>query len=424
VGVCLASPQVDVVGLGQDGSRAIRVRYEIGNDPVVVTVDFLTNGVSIGESNFRNVSGDVNRIVSGAGEHTILWSRPHREWTNHVINDQSFTAVVTAWATNAPPDYLAVDLMGADVPRYYVSTNALPYPISSKVWRTSKILLRRIHAKGETFLLGSTADERNTAETVATERAGSARTLNTSETMHRVTFSDDFYIGVFEFTLGQYKALYGSYSGLTSRAMNFPESEIYPLTQQSYNAVRGSFDNNVRWPQTGRGTVGGHMAKLREATGDIGFDLPTEWQWEVACKAGVQGILYSGEEYSDEALHRLAWVSSNSSTNINGTTQRELHPVGGLQPNAWGLYDMIGNATECMVNVWVAIQKDGPYVDPVGPEAAADSTHTRRGGRFVTVDLRSNRPASRDTTLTGAAPTATSSEDGFRVICPVGLYWN
>ena len=407
MGVCLASPQVDVVGLDQNGGRAIRVRYEIGNDPVVVTMDFLTNGVSIGESNFRNLSGDVNRIVSGAGEHTILWSRPHHEWTNHVINDQSFTAVVTVWATNAPPDYLAVDLTGTDVPRYYVSTNALPCPIESPVWRSTKLLMRRIHAKGKTFLLGSTPDE-------AASIGGAVRG---DESAHRVTFSDDFYIGVFEFTQGQYKTLYGSYN-TSSRAYknNLPGSQdSYPLTGQAYNSVRGAYDSGVIWPQTGRGTVRGYMAKLRTTCGGIGFDLPTEWQWEVACKAGVQGPLYSGEAYSTEAYYRLAWVSGNSG--------EEIHPVGEKEPNRWGLYDMVGNAAECMVNVYRNAQAPGPYVDPVGLPGASDSTHSRRGGRF-SLGIQYNRPASRETGLAGAAPTATSSEDGFRVICPAGLYWN
>ena len=416
-GTGLAAPQIDITDIDQGRNRAIRVKYEIGSDPVVVTVDFRTNDVSIGEANFRSLEGDVNRVVSGAGEHTILWRKPRKEWADHVITDSSFTAVVTAWATNAPPDYLAVDLTGTDVPRYYVSTNALPEPIDSQLWRTSKILMRRIHAAGETFLVGSMPKERNDVYVIK----GLSLGTGTDESLHRVTFSEDFYIGVFEFTQGQYKALYGSYN-MASRAWknNLPGSQDnYPLTQQTYNTVRGSYNEGVIWPQTGRGTVGGYMAKLRERTGGVGFDLPTEWQWEVACKAGVQGLLYSGEDYSDEALHRLAWVYDNSMIESGA---REIHPVGEKQPNNWGLYDMIGNATECMVNVYRAAQNDGPYVDPVGPDGAADSTHIRRGGRF-SLSLRYNRPASRDTGLGGIAPGSSSSEDGFRVICPAGLYW-
>ena len=410
VGTGLASPQIDITDLGQDRGRAIRVKYEIGNDAAVVTVDFRTNDVSIGEANFRSLEGDVNCVVSGAGEHTILWRKPRKEWADHVITDSSFTAVVTAWATNAPPDYLAVDLTGADVPRYYVSTNALPEPIDSQLWRTTKILMRRIHAAGETFLLGSTPDE-------GADIGGAVRG---DESTHRVTFSEDFYIGVFEFTQGQYKVLYGSYN-TTSRCRNKTDPDGYPLTTQTYNAVRGSFNEGVNWPQTGRGTVGGYMAKLREVTG-VGFDLPTEWQWEVACKAGVQGPLYSGETYSDAALYRLAWVYGNSMEDTPDGV-RELHHVGGKIPNSWGLYDMIGNATECMVNVYRNAQDAGPYVDPVGPAGAADSTHSRRGGRFAT-GIQYTRPASREIGLAGVAPTSTSSEDGFRVICPAGLVWN
>ena len=104
-GTCLlhAVSSVSDVKIEQDsGSHIVKVSYTL-SEPAIVTVDFTTNNVSIGEANFRNVAGDVNAVVrKSKGE--ILW-RPHAKdaWPDHVVNDGSFKAVVTAWSLGAPP---------------------------------------------------------------------------------------------------------------------------------------------------------------------------------------------------------------------------------------------------------------------------------------------------------------------------------
>ena len=94
VGV-LAS-DIDVLQMSQDKSRTVTVRYNLQIENAVVTVDFLTNGVSIGEENFLSLSGDVNRLVSGRGEHILCW-KARADWPDHEITDGTFSAVVTAW---------------------------------------------------------------------------------------------------------------------------------------------------------------------------------------------------------------------------------------------------------------------------------------------------------------------------------------
>ena len=92
------------------------------------------------------------------------------------------------------------------------------------------------------------------------------------------------------------------------------------------------------------------------------FRLPTEEEWEYACRAGATGeycILADGTEITKDTLDRVAWFEDNS----DGMT----HPVGQMQPNAFGLYDMHGNVCE-----WISTV-DGKY----------GGTHFNCGGSYI-----------------------------------------
>jgi formylglycine-generating enzyme required for sulfatase activity len=107
------------------------------------------------------------------------------------------------------------------------------------------------------------------------------------------------------------------------------------------------------------------------------FTLPTEAQWEYACRAGTT------EPYAGD-LDAMAWYYENS----NGTP----HPVGTKQPNAWGLYDMHGNISEWCFD-WYGSYPGGVVTDPMGP--ASGSNHVRRGGCWAII-AECCRSAARD----------------------------
>ena len=117
----------------------------------------------------------------------------------------------------------------------------------------------------------------------------------------------------------------------------------YPVTQEQWLAVMGDNPSDFRGPQNPVESIGwvpgqAFLRKLNEkfAARGLKFDLPSEAQWEYACRAGGKGEYSFGD--SDDGLGQYAWFRGNS----GGTT----HPVGQKKPNAWGLYDMHGNVAQ------------------------------------------------------------------------------
>ena len=134
------------------------------------------------------------------------------------------------------------------------------------------------------------------------------------------------------------------------------------------------------------------------ASGD-GYRLPTEAEWEYACRAGTATRFSFGDD--ENALGQYAWNSANS----NGQT----HPVGGKQPNAFGLYDMHGNVWEwCWDGYDANYYKQSPAVDPHGPGVVAH--RVIRGG-----SLEDGPQFARSALRHGSTPKNRDSNLGFRL---------
>ena len=203
---CEAAPTVDPgsVRFVQDAaSHRVTVEYTLSGEPGVVTLDIETNCVdetgmrwaSIGLANVTHASGDVNQIVaSGTATRTIKWNA-NKSWPGHRIEAEGARAVVKAWSMNAPPDYMVVNLLNGR--RFYYETEAqLPEGIGCDLYRMDAMVLRRIHAAGATALLGSSQQE-------------VGRGTSYYETARWVSFTKDFYLGVFEVTHGQFRNVVG-----------------------------------------------------------------------------------------------------------------------------------------------------------------------------------------------------------------------
>ena len=149
---------------------------------------------------------------------------------------------------------------------------------------------------------------------------------------------------------------------------------VYEVTQEQYEAVTGKNPSKFKGPANPVDSVGWADAvdfcgKLSEKTGRK-VRLPTEAQWEYACRAGTGTKFGFGDEDGD--LRDYAWYIANS----RDTT----HPVGQKKPNAWGLYDMHGNVYEWCSDFWSGSYANAKTSNPEGP--GSGTFRVLRGGSW------------------------------------------
>ena len=378
-------------------SRRVTVEYTL-DAPGIVTLDVLTNGVSIGEENIQYVTGDANKVV-GAGAHTLYWT-PAKSWPGWEFNEPVVKFKLTAWATNAPPDYMALNMLNWSV-KYYTSTNALPGGFNNIAYKTDILLMRRIPAGGQTFVEGSPATE-------------SYRNAD-RETPRNVSFSEDYYIGVFEFTYAQFARIGWKYKWSDYNAVNYSSrsenGDICPINSVSFGALRGT-TTGTQWPTVETIDSDSVLGYLRSKSG-IDFDLPTDAQWEFACRAGTVGMLYNNATLTWDKADEIGWLYYPEAKRVTAPQE-----VGQKKPNAYGLYDMIGNVKELTRGRFYDSGNRKPGADVIDPKGIAGGSYWNcRGSSYSETAADPCRAAA----LTPAYNNGGSSQYGFRLVCPVGL---
>ena len=275
--------------------------------------------------------------------------------------------------------YAVVDLSGgSNASSYPVRYSAVGPDLNDDTCRTTELWLRKVPAG--TFLMGSPDDE-----------AGHS----SNETLHEVTLTQDYYIGVFECTQRQWELVMGN------RPSYFSNDTCYttrPVEYVSYTDIRGT-SSGIGWPGSGHVVdATSFMGKLRARTG-LEFDLPTEAQWEYACRAGMTTALNTGRELSnptgaDDAVAEAGRYRHNGGAGYSSscTDEYATAKVGSYLPNAWGLFDMHGNVSE-----W-CLDRFGEYgtetTDPVGATTTVTS-RVKRGGDWNSSASRVCRSANR-----------------------------
>jgi formylglycine-generating enzyme required for sulfatase activity len=166
--------------------------------------------------------------------------------------------------------------------------------------------------------------------------------LDLEKPAHQVTISQPFYLGKYPVTQARWEAVMGNNPSYRKGNPSHPVDQVSWVDVQAF------------------------LYTLNEREGSGRYRLPTEAQWEYACRGGTKTPRYHPD------VNAIAWYSENS----NGSTQ----PVGQKVPNAWGLYDMLGNVYEWCLGVR-RVYTAGAVIDPMGLTGAG-AYRVVRGGSW------------------------------------------
>ena len=297
----------------------------------------------------RALTGDGAGESVKPGKHRMTWNVT-ADYPGFAST--AFSVKMCALTGGAP--YMVVDLSGG--------VDALEYPVEylssvpaggwTDEYKTTKMAFRLIPPG--TFMMGAPTDE-----------LGFGWYNKNYETRHQVTLTKPFYIGVFEVTQRQYELVMGS------NPSNWKEN-TRPVERVSYNDIRGTV-NGAAWPAHNQVDANSFMGRLRSKANMV-FDLPTEAQWEYACRAGASTALNSGKNLTGTQncanMAEVGWYRGNA----GGQT----HPVGQKLANAWGLFDCHGNVAEWCLDWWTDNLGSAAKTDPKGGNSG--SYRVVRGG--------------------------------------------
>lgn len=364
--------------------RSVIINYNIASDSVdpIFKVSFYgstsSGQVAFNLLDYGTISGEgATGIVTGSGEHKTFWT-PSDYFNSWIRDNFKIKVEAIEQSTNL---YMVIDISGG--------TNAASFAVSyldrvpeggwTDEYKTTKMVLRRIEA-GK-FYMGSLEREYGRSD---------------DETMHEVTLTKPFYIGVFETTKRQYSLITGS-------NLSDNRNMTHPVDYVSYHMIRGS-RKGMHWPESNEVDEDSFFGILRKKT-NMDFDLPTEAQWEYACRSNTtsafnDGSSLRGNIYISGNLSKLGCYAYNS----NGDTVK----VGSYRPNVWGLYDMHGNVREWCLDYYGEYK--GDEVDPKGA-SSANFIRITRGGHCIDYAYAC-RSANRGF-ITGSQSDACT---GFRVV--------
>jgi len=199
---------------------------------------------------------------------------------------------------------------------------------------------------------------------------------------HQVTFAQGFYISKHEITQVQWWAVMGT------RPSRHRGILLFKTADQPVDSVTWSDTQNF-------------LAALNAARPGTQYRLPSEAEWEYACRAGTTTRYYWGDDPDNLLMPAYAWVPANS--------DKKTHPAGQLEPNAWGICDMSGNVWEWVQDYWHSSYDSAP-LDGSARETPASDLRVVRGGSYT------NNLGCRCAFHGGYAPEIRNRDYGFRIV--------
>jgi formylglycine-generating enzyme required for sulfatase activity len=216
----------------------------------------------------------------------------------------------------------------------------------------------------------------------------SEKDRETDEKQHRVTLSKGFWLGKYEVTIGEWKAVLGDLPEVMKSGLDrkFSKSDRQPVVFVSWDVVQ-------------------EYIKKLNARGEGQYRLPTEAEWEYAARAGTTTAFAFGDSLN---LSKANFDGNYPYNSVKGKYLEKIATVGSYQPNAWGVSDMHRNVWE-WVQDWFGEYPGGSVVDPAGPSTG--SFRVNRGGCWGS-DGRSLRSANRFSN----SPSNRYNNLGFRLV--------
>jgi formylglycine-generating enzyme required for sulfatase activity len=234
-------------------------------------------------------------------------------------------------------------------------------PVEQDIDLGSGVKLTMVLIPPGEFMMGSPEAERQRAleEAKAANDKWAIERILSEAPQHRVKITQPFYMGTYPVTQAQWTVVMGGHPSQFKAAAN-------PVERVSWDDVESFL---VKLNAAGTRLV--PAAKAGRVARAMRYALPTEAQWEYACRAGTTTAFYFGDDVGQ--LGEYAWHRGNSG--------RRTHPVGRKRPNAWGLYDMHGNVWEWCAD-WFGEKyyATSPVEDPPGSTSGLNRVH--RGGSW------------------------------------------
>ena len=387
----LATPSITVDRVQQryPWNGCVDIDYTIADldgDPVDYRVELTATADGQALAITNTFPEAVCDLSATEGAHRVTW-RAGADVRVSAASLKVSASIVYAPVTAATADYLVVDLSagtaaGATYPIRCLKGDWPSSVFNSDLYKTERLVLKRVRAG--TFLMGGN------------KVSGAAE--------HYVTISKDFFLGVFETTVHQYRLVTGTlpenqsyYDKKTGLLLpEHPDFELYGVGGVS---IRDSL-------LTPTGFFALLCARTRyHGMPFSGFALPTESEWEYACRAGTTTAFFWGDDSSRDVVNQYAhyYISDK-------LTPAHTYRVGERLPNPWGFYDMTGNQWEWTASGYGTYPEGTEENPAVDPQGLPEGDPVKRGGSFW-------RQADYMKSANRTGPTNTTADYGFRILC-------
>ena len=300
-----------------------------------------------------------------------------------------------------------------DAPHSYMSAvyeedSAVPREIKRENFSIQGLGMEMVWVKRGKFTMGSPETDEDSSD---------------NERPHDVTLTKGFWLGKYEVTVGDFKKFveatgHCAHSEMANALYNSVTKER--IGGKNWRTI---FDNELKKPVVGVSKQDAYAfcrwltereRKAGRLPEDYTFTLPTEAQWEYACRAGSSTRFSLGDSY-DELYRYANYADRNTNVKHRDETHddgyRYAAPVGSFEPNRWGLYDMHGNVSELVADTYWKEYQDEQVIDPLGPAVVQTDSCLIRGGGW------SSPPKHARSATRLAVPAMDSYCDiGFRVV--------